>query len=376
MRLLLFNLVTDADDPILGFTTLWIGALAKRVEFIHVVTMRVGTLDVPPNVKVHSLGKEKGYSEPRRLWEFYKILALILRDDRVDVCFSHMNPLFTVLAGPVLKIRKIPIITWYAHAKVTRILRIAHWLSDRMVSSLSTAYPYKHDKLIQVGQGIDTSLFYPDAGITREARPVILCVGRLSPVKDHSTLIKAVGLLRQTWSEAFRVIILGAAATAGDDAYMRSLHQQVKELGLEDIVSFEPPVSLKRLPAWYRRASVYVNMTPTGSGDKVAWEAMGCGVLCIVANEGFKDTLGIYADRCVYDYGNAESLTERLKWALSLPQSERAWIGAYLGKRMETMHGLDRLSQRLVTIFQAAMSRNDLRLDSETNPDKLRPNDA
>jgi glycosyltransferase involved in cell wall biosynthesis len=364
MRLLLFNLATDADDPILGFTTLWIGALAQRVEFIHVVTMRQGTLAVPPNVQVHSLGKEKGFSEARRLREFYKILARILRENRVDVCFSHMNPLFTVLAGPVLKIRRIPIITWYAHAKVTRILKIAHWLSDQMVSSLSSAYPYKHDKLIQVGQGIDTNLFFPDAGITRETRPVILCVGRLSPVKDHPTLIKAVGLLRQTWAEPFRVVILGAAATIADDGYVRSLYQQIKELGLEEIVSFEAPVPVMQLPSWYRRASVYVNMTPNGSGDKVAWEAMGCGVLCIVANEGFKDTLGIYADRCVYDYGNAVSLTERLKWALSLPQSERASIGAYLGKRMETMHGLNRLAQSLVTIFQAATSPNDPRLDS------------
>lgn len=31
MRLLLFNLATDADDPILGFATGWIGALAKRL---------------------------------------------------------------------------------------------------------------------------------------------------------------------------------------------------------------------------------------------------------------------------------------------------------------------------------------------------------
>jgi hypothetical protein len=36
MRLLLFNLATDADDPILGFTTRWICALAERVEFTHV----------------------------------------------------------------------------------------------------------------------------------------------------------------------------------------------------------------------------------------------------------------------------------------------------------------------------------------------------
>jgi len=376
MRLLLFNLATDADDPILGFTTLWIGALAARVDFIHVITMRMGKFDLPDNVRVYSVGKERGYNEARRVFEFYRILGHILRNHGIDVCFSHMMPIFTVLAAPVLKIKGIPIITWYAHPKVTRTLKLAHRLSDQMVSCLSSAYPYKHDKLIQVGQGIDTSLFFPDAGITREARAVILCVGRLSPVKDHPTLIKAVGLLRQTWADPFRVVILGAAATAGDDGYVRSLHQQINELSLEEIVSFEAPVPMTQLPAWYRRASVYVNMTQTGSADKVALEAMGCGVLCIAANEGFKDTLGIYADRCVYDYGNAESLMDRLKWALSLPQSERASIGAYLRKRMETKHGLDQLSQSLVTIFQAATSRNDPRQDFETNPDQLTPNDA
>src|SRR2546428_2863676 len=41
VRILLFNLATDSDDPILGFTTRWIKALAKHVERIHVITMRV-----------------------------------------------------------------------------------------------------------------------------------------------------------------------------------------------------------------------------------------------------------------------------------------------------------------------------------------------
>ena len=376
MRLLLFNLATDADDPILGFTSRWIRALAARLEFIHVITMRKGKLELPDNVRVYSVGKERRYGKARRVFEFYRILGRILCEHSIDVCFSHMIPVFTVLAAPVLKTRGIPIITWYAHPKVTRTLKVAHRLSDQMVSSLSTAYPYKQVKLTPVGQGIDTSLFFPDAGVTREDRPMILCVGRLSPIKDHPTLIRAAGLLRQVWAKPFHVVILGNAATASDDDYVRSLHQQAKDLDLEGTVSFEPAVPLKQLPAWYRRASVYVNMTPTGSGDKVAWEAMGCGVLCIVANEGFKDTLGLYADRCVYGYGNAGQLTERLNWALSLSQSERASIGAYLGKQMETMHGLERLSQNLVSIFRAATSRNTPRRDTESNPDQLKPKDA
>src|SRR5215470_18126068 len=98
MRLLLFNLATDAEDPILGFTTRWIAAMARRVEFIHVITMRAGTIEVPENVRVYSVGKEKGYSEARRAMEFYRYLFRVLRGDRIDVCFSHMIPIFTILA--------------------------------------------------------------------------------------------------------------------------------------------------------------------------------------------------------------------------------------------------------------------------------------
>jgi hypothetical protein len=122
MRLLLFNLATDADDPILGFTTRWIQALAKQVEFTHVITMRAGKIEVPENVRVYSVGKEKGYSEPRRVVEFYRHLFHILREDRIDACFSHMIPIFTVLAAPVLKVKKIPIVTWYAHPSLTWVL--------------------------------------------------------------------------------------------------------------------------------------------------------------------------------------------------------------------------------------------------------------
>jgi glycosyltransferase involved in cell wall biosynthesis len=307
MRLLLFNLATDADDPILGFTTGWIRALAERVEFIHVITMRTGRLQVPANVRVYSVGKEKGYSEPRRVIEFYRVLFRILREDRIDACFSHMIPIFTVLAAPVLKWARIPIVTWYAHPSLTFTLRLAHHLSTRMVASIATAYPYRRDKLTAIGQGIDIDLFSPEVGVSPEAPPMILCAGRLSPVKDHPTLLKAAWLLRREPNLPFRVLILGGPATSRDEPYALSLHQQVKQLGLEKTVCFEPAVSMDRLPQWYRRCAVNVNMTPTGSGDKVVWEAMACGRPCLVANEGFRETLGNYADSLVYAYGEGSS---------------------------------------------------------------------
>ncbi|MDI6632630.1 MAG: glycosyltransferase family 4 protein [Bacillota bacterium] len=351
MRLLLFNLATDADDPILGFTTRWTQALAKRVASVDVITMRAGRIEVPGNVQVYSVGKEKGYSEPRRILEFYRHLFRILRERRIDVCFSHMIPEFTILAAPVLKAKGVPIVTWYAHPALTWKLKLAHYLSDRMVASLAKAYPYKQDKLTVVGQGIDTDLFAPD-GMPPEEPPIILCAGRLSPVKDHPTLLKAAALLRDRWGQLFRVVIVGGPAGAAGEAYARSLRDLAQELGLQDIVHFEPPVPMTALPPWYRRCTLQVNLTPTGSGDKVVLEVMSCGRPCLVANEGFRETLGEYADRLLFRCGDPEDLAAKLQRLLQMEKAELVWMGNYLRNNVIRFHSLEGLAERLTEIFK------------------------
>lgn len=352
MRLLWFNLATDVDDPVLGFTTSWLRATAKQVECIQVITMRAGRVRVPDNVRVYSVGKEKGYSEPKRAVEFYRHLWRILRHDRVDACFSHMMPTFTVLAAPVLKAKRVPLVTWYAHPSLTRTLQWAHWFSTRVVSSLPTAYPYRHDKLVVLGQGIDTDLFAPNHVALPADPPMVLCVGRLSPVKDHPTLLRAVHLLRRRWDKPFQVVVLGAPAGPQDGPYAQSLRKQVEQLGLQDVVRFEPAVPMLELPGWHWRCAVAVNLTPTGFGDKVAWEAMSCGKVCLVANEGFRGTLGKYADQLLFCFGSAEDLAIRLERVLSATPESRARIGSYLREQVVSRHSLQRLPERLIALYQ------------------------
>ncbi len=354
MRILLFNLVTDVDDPILGFTTRWIRALAKRVEFIHVITMRAGRIEVPENVRVYSVGKERGYSEGRRALEFYRLLLRVLREDHIDICFSHMIPIFTILAAPVLKAKRIPMITWYAHPSLKSVLKLAHYFSDRMVTSVATAYPYKRDKLTPIGQGIDTDLFSPDGSASSPPDlPMILCVGRLSPVKNHLTLIEAACLLRRGCGKPFRMVILGGPGSPRDKSYISSLHDRVKRLELQECVYFEPPAPMVDLPVWYRRCTVHVNLTPTGFGDKVAWEAMACGKPSLVANEGFLETLGYWSDRLLFRYGNSEDLAQKLESILNMPGGTYQTIGQYLREQVVQMHDLKRLADRLVGLFES-----------------------
>ena len=110
---------------------------------------------------------------------------------------------------------------------------------------------------------------------------------------------------------------------------------------------------MRKLPDWYRRCTVHVNMSPIGFGDKVAWEAMSCAKPCVVANEGFKETLGRYESQLLYRFADEKHLAERLQWVLGLSQHERDRIGAYLREQVVLLHCIDSLARRLVNLLES-----------------------
>jgi glycosyltransferase involved in cell wall biosynthesis len=180
---------------------------------------------------------------------------------------------------------------------------------------------------------------------------MVLCAGRLSPIKDHPTLIEAVALLRDRGHPPFQVAIVGGPATPRDQEYISRLHALVAHKGLSDVVRFVPATAPEQLPDWYRRCSVHVNLTPAGSGDKVAWESMACGRVCVVANPGFRETLAQHAGTLLFPHGDAAALATCLASVLALPEAERARIGADLQAQIVRLHSLDRLAGRIVALF-------------------------
>jgi glycosyltransferase involved in cell wall biosynthesis len=216
-----------------------------------------------------------------------------------------------------------------------------------MVTSLPNAYPYRRNKLAVIGQGIDTAMFAPLENPVANG-DVILCVGRLSRVKNHPALLRAAALLPRR----FNVVILGATSGANDEAYAAELHQLMDELALRDMVVFEKAVPAAALPSRYRACAVHVNLTPTGFGDKVAWEAMACGRPCLVANEDFRETLGRYADELLFCLNDPGDLAAKLLAVLQKSAAERAEIGAYLRSQVERLHSLPRLTERILELLE------------------------
>lgn len=353
LRLLWFNLATDADDPVLGFATAWLAAVAERVAAVDVITMREGAHALPPNVRVRSVGKERGWSEARRTLELIRLVEDALRR-RPHACFCHMIPVFTVIASPQLRARRVPIVTWYAHAKVTPLLRAAHHLSARMVSSVDAAYRYRRDRLHILGQGIDTRIFAPDPHDTgAPGSPLrLVSVGRLSPVKNVATLVGGLHELRRRGHDA--CLDLVGDSPPGQGAYAGALRDDVRRRGLADVVHFRGPRPYAGVAAAHRAGAVHVNAGPTGNAlDKAVLEAMACGRPSVTSIAAFAETMGDDAPRLLFRAGDPGDLADRLEGLIDAGEDGRAHLGARLRARVERLHGLERLAGRIVEQMEA-----------------------
>jgi glycosyltransferase involved in cell wall biosynthesis len=343
LRLLWFNLATDADAPGQGFNTRWLNVMAQRCEHIDVVTMRVGRLALAENVRVFSVGKEKGYSEPRRAVEFYRILGRLLRDNTYDACFAHMQPLFAVMAGPLLRVRGIPITLWYAHKAVTLRLRLAEKVAYRVVTASPESFRLASPKTRVVGHGVDTQQFVP---VDQPApdRLTVVSVSRIAPVKRLETIITAASLLADQ-DMCLRIV---GSVYPQDEAYARQLQAQIRDLGLDTVVDWVGPVTHEQTPPIYQQATVLVNMSNTGSIDKAVLEAMACGIPVLTANEAFQSLL---PDWAWLPDADPALLAERLRQVVAFSAAERAQVGQHLREIVEQQHSLDRLADRLVALL-------------------------
>lgn len=347
LRLLMFNLMTDIDDPVLGFTSLWIRELAAYCQSIDVLTMYQGRRDLPENVRVFSAGRERGLSKPMRVAMFYRQLLPLLATHSYDACFAHMMPLFAGLAGPFLTLRGIPQTLWYTHREKSRQLELGLRASKRIVTAVPTSFPYASDKIRVIGHGIDTDYFAPATTQPIDEPPLIVQVARLAEIKHQETVIRALAKLDA------HLLLIGDVQAGYPQAYKEKLQKLVDELNMHDRVTFAGDVPGEAALEWYRKASLAVNMSPVGLFDKAALESMACAIPTIVCNPAFTNLMGDFQSRLlVSSPDDVEGLAQRIASLLSMPVPERDGIGQHLRAGVIQHHSLKTLIVRLVEVLQ------------------------
>ncbi len=266
MRILIVTQIVDSEDSYLGFFVRWIKEFAKHVESLEVICLKEGKYELPENVHVHSLGKEKGVSRVKYVFNFYRYIWGLRHE--YDAVFVHMNPEYVVLGGIIWKSLGKKTALWYMHKSVNLALRLAELLADVIFTASKESFRLKSSKVRVMGHGIDTDFFSPDPSVQRG--DWALSVGRLMKSKRHDLAIQRA----VEEGRALRIAGEGPERTRLE-ALAQKLHAAVQFLGA---------LTQVQLRDEYRTAAQFIHTSETGSLDKVVLEAIACG-LPIVTND-------------------------------------------------------------------------------------------
>jgi D-inositol-3-phosphate glycosyltransferase len=181
----------------------------------------------------------------------------------------------------------------------TQIVAAANALTantDAEAASLVSLYEACPDIVHVVTPGVDLYNFTPGAGrlaarkvigIDSDAH-VITFVGRIQPHKGPELLIRATAELvshSPHLRPKLRVFIVGGASGANGSEVER-LKELVNWLGIDDVISFSPPVPRTELPNWYRAADLVCVPSYSESFGLVALEAQACGTPVVATAVG------------------------------------------------------------------------------------------
>ncbi|MBW2305237.1 MAG: glycosyltransferase family 4 protein [Deltaproteobacteria bacterium] len=326
MNLLVFNIRTDADHPTQGVTTGWLNALGERFEHISVITMHKGRLALRKNIEVYSVGGERGVSRAMKVLNFYRLLRQTLKKRHFDGCFTHMAVLFTLLGGPILALKGIPRITWYAHSVINPVMFGAFMLSDAVVTASPDSFRIKAGKVKVTGHGIDTALYSRRPRAPNEVF-VIGSVGRISRIKGYETLIKAVHLMIMEGCRDFKVMLYGNVQTEDDRKYRQELDDLCKTYGLQSFVRFPGPLKREEVPAIVSGFDVFVNMLSRGGAGKAVLEAMSIEVPTLVCTPAFNQVLSPEDRlRLVFRAGDPGDLKEKIVGIMQMDSYRRKFM--------------------------------------------------
>lgn len=149
---------------------------------------------------------------------------------------------------------------------------------------------YRRDRMVVIANGYDLSRYAPDTAARERVRgqwglagdvPVIGCVARWDPLKDHANLLRAVAaLVRDGRDGGLRCVLVGRGMTA-DNPELMAL---VDKLDLRERLVLAGPSD--DVPAVMNGLDLHVLSSCAEGFPNVVAEAMACGAYCVATDVG------------------------------------------------------------------------------------------
>jgi glycosyltransferase involved in cell wall biosynthesis len=320
----------DPGHPALAATVPKIAALAALVDEVVVLADGAveGVLPVNCRVKTFRAGHKVG-----RGARFEFALARELRGLRGGAVVAHMCPIYAVLAAPLVRPLRVPLLLWFTHWRASGLLRAAERLSTAVVSVDRRSFPLGSGKVRAIGHGIDLSEFSCEQPPAHETLR-LLALGRYSRAKGLDVVLRAVA----SAGDGISLAVYGPALSEDERAHRRALEGIVVELGLDGRVTLGDAVPRAQVPSLFAGHDALVNNMRSGAPDKVVYEAAASCMPVLASNPVFDSFLDP-GQRFGRD--SPEELTSRLREFASLDAAARGELGKLLRRRVEEGHSVE-----------------------------------
>jgi len=231
-------------------------------------------------------------------------------------------------------------------------------VSEHMADWLENVNKIPKRKVTQIYNGTDTKKFRPrierslqdNDDDQKEPRPFVIgCVGRLDPIKDHITLLRAFKSLVQRLprgGDELRLIIVGGGAMQYE------LAQYVSEMQLDTLVIFAGESD--DVASQLRTFDVFVLPSLNEGISNTILEAMATGLPIITTRVGGnpelvqQDVTGL-----LISAGDSAALTDNLRFYLENPDIRRKH-GAAGRSRAVKSFSLDSMVDQYVELYDQA----------------------
>lgn len=346
-KIVFITQVVDPSDPNLGATRAKIAALARRVDEVVVLCVR-GTADVlPANCRVRSFG---GESRWLRAYRYLTELNEEMRERPIAV-IGHMVPLYTVVAAPIVRPRRVQLMLWYTHWKAHAVLRMATVVCTQLLSLDVRSFPLRSRKVHGIGHGIDLDEFpcrplNPTAG-----RPLrVMSLGRYTPPKKLDEMIEGVRIVRERGLDV-RIDVHGTTGAPALEAYKRQLEEMVARPEYREFASVGGPIPRTDLPPVYGEADIVAS--DFISPDKIVLEACSSCRPVVVSDKSFDRFLAGIEPPLMFERGRPETFADRIEALVALSDEERYAIGKELRERVRAQHSVETWADAILRLADA-----------------------
>jgi glycosyltransferase involved in cell wall biosynthesis len=347
MKILVITQKYDINDSNLGAFIEWWDRLARKMEQVYILALEKRSEPTLQNIRVLSMGKEKGIGFFGKIIGFYA--GLFKSIGKIDAILVSMVPKYVILAAPIAFFYRKPIFMWYTGVSVHWKLRLAVLFCKKVFTAHEAAMRVRTKKRVIIGHGIDVGKFQiPNTKYQISDKITILSVGRITPSKQHDFVIRAIAdLIKSGYN--LKLKIIGGIVQEYHQRYFEILKKLVKELKVDEKIKFSGPVSYDKMPDYFEKSQILVNAVPYGGLDKVVLEAMASGVVPLTSNSAFKNVFPEkFSGNLVFKPNDGADLKIKLKNILDNHLYQNEILRQKLRQIVVENHNLNNLIERII----------------------------